>query len=128
MKRLYISAAILLALAGLAACHVFCLGKLITGLDELLLQAEQQVEAENWSRAEALTRQALDDWETHSRYLHVTLRHEDIDGVLVSFHETLAFLTGQERQPSEYAAANAQLRVRLSLLLEAELPTLKNLL
>ena len=42
--------------------------------------------------------------------------------------EALAFLEGEEKQSAEYAAVNARLLTQLELLVEAELPTLTNLL
>ena len=42
--------------------------------------------------------------------------------------EALAFLEGGEKQPAEYAAVNARLLTQLGLLVEAELPSLTNLL
>lgn len=128
MKRIWISTAIILAMAAVIGCHVLYLGHFTDRLIDLLTQAEQQVEQEDWSRGEALTRQALEDWERHDFYLHTIMRHEDIDAILTSFHEALAFLAGGEQQPAEYAAANARLITQLSLLMEGELPTLKNLL
>lgn len=128
MKRLWISACLILILAIFASCHVLYLSRFTHDLEELLTQAQEQVEAENWAQAESLTRQALAQWEEHAFYLHSTLRHDDIDSILACFHEVLAFLAGQERQPAEYAAANARLLTQISLLLEAELPSPKNIL
>ncbi len=128
MKRLWIAAALIAVLAALAGVHALYLSRLTGELDGLLERAQAQVEGEDWAQAESLTRQALEEWEGNAFYLHSTLRHQEIDSVLVGFHEVLAFLEGQERQPAEYAAANARLRVQISLLLEAELPTLKNIL
>ncbi len=128
MKRLWISAALILALAGLSAAHVLYLRHFTGQLTELLIQAQQLVDEDRWQDADEITRQAAGIWENNAFYLHTTLRHEDIDAILTSFQEVLAFLDGQERQPAEYAAANARLITLLDLLLEAELPTLKNLL
>ena len=128
MKRLWISAALILSLALLAGCHVLYLGRLTGELVDLLDQAQEQVLQDDWSQAEALTSQSLKLWQRHEFYLHSTMRHNDIDTVLVAFHEVLAFLEGQERQPAEYAAANRRLTTQLELLLESELPTLQNLL
>ena len=127
MRRLWISVALILALAGLAGGHVLYLDRLTGELTSLLDQAQQRVAADDWGQAEDLTRQALALWQDHDIYLHTTMRHDDIDGVLVAFQEVLAFLEGQERQPAEYAAANRRLTTQLELLLEAELPTLSNL-
>lgn len=128
MKRIWIAVTIILTIAAAIGCHVLYLGSFTARLNELLSQAERQVELQNWSQGEALTRQAMEDWESHDFYLHTVLRHEDIDAILTSFQEALAFLTGGERQPAEYAAANARLITRLKLLIEGELPTLKNIL
>ncbi len=57
-----------------------------------------------------------------------TLRHTDTDAIQISMDEALAFLEGGEKQPAEYAAVNARLLTQLELLVEAELPTLTNLL
>lgn len=128
MKRLWAAAGILALLAALAGWHTVYLSRLTEELDALLTQAEAQVEQENWSRGEALTRQALDLWKENERYLHIALRHQDVDGVFTGFHEVIAYLEGGERQPAEYAAANARLRVQLSLLREEEMPSLQNIL
>lgn len=128
MKRIWISVALILVMAALATWHVVHLNQLTSQLTDLLTQAEQQVTDGNWSRAEALTRQAQEQWDGHAFYFHTTMHHEDIDAVLVSFHEVLAYLEGQEQQPAEYSAANSRLITQISLLMEGELPSLKNLL
>ena len=128
MKRLFISAVIILSLTVLAGCHVLYLRHLTGELIGLLDQAQEQVAEDDWAQAEALTRDALATWTANDFYLHSTLRHNEIDTVLVAFQEVLAFLEGQERQPAEYAAANRRLTAQLELLLESELPTLQNLL
>ena len=92
MKRLWISAALILSLALLAGCHVLYLGRLTGELVDLLDQAQEQVLQDDWSQAEALTSQALKLWQRHEFYLHSTMRHNDIDTVLVAFHEVLANL------------------------------------
>ena len=128
MKRLWISAVIILSLTVLAGCHVLYLRHLTGELIGLLDQAQEQVAEDDWAQAEALTRDAMAIWTANDLYLHSTLRHNEIDTVLVAFHEVLAFLEGRERQPAEYAAANRRLTAQLELLLESELPTLQNLL
>lgn len=128
MKRLWISAVIILSLTVLAGCHVLYLRHLTGEVIGLLDQAQEQVAEDDWAQAEALTRDAMAIWTANDLYLHSTLRHNEIDTVLVAFHEVLAFLEGRERQPAEYAAANRRLTAQLELLLESELPTLQNLL
>lgn len=128
MKRLYVSAGLILLLAALSGLHVWCLGRFTDQLADLLTQAQEQVEREDWAEAVRLTRQARERWADHEGYLHITLRHTDTDAIQISMDEALAFLEGGERQPAEYAAVNARLLTQLGLLAEAELPTLTNLL
>lgn len=128
MKRICIALSLILVMAALSAWHVIRLARFTEEVNDLLTQAQEQVAGNDWQQAEALTRQALEQWEDKAFYLHTTMHHEDIDAILNTFHEVLAYLEGQERQPAEYAAANARLITQLSLLLESEQPTLKNLL
>lgn len=128
MKRLYISVGLLALLAALAAWHICYLHTFTDDLTGLLTQAQEQVKADDWTQAEALTQQARDRWVKNEAYLHTTLHHADIDAILISFDEAMAFLQGKEHQPAEYSAVNARLLTQLELLIEGELPTWKNLL
>ena len=128
MKRLYVSLGLIALLALMCGAHTVYLSRFTDELTGLLTQAQEQVEREDWEGAFQLTRQAKEQWVGNDGYLHITLRHTDIDAILVSFDEALAFLQGSEHQPAEYAAVNAKLLTQLALLLEAELPTITNLL
>lgn len=128
MKRLYVSLGLIVLLAVLCGVHTIHLSRFTDELAGLLTQAQEQVEHGDWDGAFQLTRQAKERWVDHEGYLHITLRHTDIDAILVSFDEALAFLQGSEHQPAEYAAVNAKLITQLALLLEAELPTITNIL
>lgn len=128
MKRLYIALGLVALLAVLCTVHTIYLGRLTAELSGLLAQAQEQVERGDWAGADRLTRQSKEIWVEHEGYLHTTLRHTDIDAILVSFDEALAFLRAGERQSAEYAAVNARLITQIGLLLESELPTLTNLL
>ena len=124
MKRLYIALGLVALLAVLCTVHTVYLGQLTADLSGLLAQAQEQVERGDWAGADRLTRQSKEIWVEHEGYLHTTLRHTDIDAILVSFDEALAFLRAGERQSAEYAAVNARLITQIGLLLESELPTL----
>lgn len=128
MRRLYVSAALIALLAALSGLHIWHLNDLTGQLTAMLTQAQELAEQEDWEKAARLTREVKDRWMDHEGYLHVTLHHEDIDAILISLDETLAFLEGAEKQPAEYAASNARLITQLGLLVEAELPTITNLL
>ncbi len=128
MRRLWVSAGLVVLLAVLSGLHVWHLNGFTGQLTGLLTQAQELAALEDWEGAARLTRQAKDRWTGHESYLHITLRHTDIDAILVSLDETLAFLEGGEKQPAEYAAVNARLLAQLALLVEAEVPTLTNIL
>ena len=128
MKRLFVSLGLIALLAALSGAHTLYLSRFTDELTGLLTQAQEQVEREDWGGAVRLTREAQEQWAANDGYLHITLRHADIDAILVSFDEALAFLQANEHQSAEYAAVNARLLAQLGLLLEAELPTVTNLL
>ncbi len=128
MRRLWISVGLIALMAALSGLHIWHLNDFTGQLTAQLTRAQELAEREDWEGAARLTRQAKDRWTGHEGYLHITLRHADIDAILVSLDETLAFLEGAEKQPAEYAAANARLLTQLGLLVEAELPTITNLL
>lgn len=128
MKRICVSLGLIAVLAVLCGVHTVYLGRFTGRLTGLLTQAQEQVEQGDWEAATRLTRQAKEQWAGHEGYLHIMLRHADTDAILVSIDEALAFLQGREHQPAEYAAVNARLITQLTLLLEAELPTVTNLL
>ena len=128
MRRLYLSVGLIALMAALSALHVWHLNDLTGQLTAQLTQAQALAQREDWDGAARLTRQAKERWTGHEGYLHTTLRHTDIDAILISLDETLAFLEGSEKQPAEYAAANARLLAQLALLVEAEVPTLTNIL
>jgi len=128
MRRLYISIALIALMAAGSGLHIWHLNSFIGQITNLLTQAQEQVDREGWDEAARLTHEAKNRWMAHEGYLHVTLRHTDTDAIQLSMDEALAFLEGGEKQPAEYAAANARLMGQLGLLVEAELPTLANLL
>ena len=128
MKRLYLSIGLIALLAVLSGLHIWQLNRVTGQLTGLLTEAQELVEREDWEGAARLTRQAKERWMECEGYLHITLRHADTDAIQISMDEALAFLEGGEKQPAEYAAVNARLITQLGLLVEAELPTLTNLL
>lgn len=127
MRRLIASILLVAALAGGAAGHVWYLTEQTQSISQQLQQAHEKVESGDWDGAYTLTQQAWEQWEGQMLYLHTTLHHQDIDQVSTAFRETLAILKQQE-QPGEYVAANARILYQLELLVEAELPSLKNIL
>ena len=126
MKRLYIAAALLIALLGASLTNAWYAQRLTGGMREELSRAQHLTEQGNWGRAEALTRQVYEDWQSHHFYLHALMRHSDTDQVLRAFRTVLEYLQLQE--PDQYNAANADLMAQLELLAEMEQATVVNVL
>lgn len=127
MKRLFISMVIILALALLATLHVVQLEQLTDKLIGQLEAAEACLKREDWAGAKKSAQTVSEEWERQAFYLHTTLRHTDIDAIRTSLKEALAYLDSRE-DVAECLAVTAKLINQLELLIEAELPTIKNLL
>ena len=126
MRRLWIACGILAALFAAALYNTWHLDRLTASLSDQLTRAEACAEAGNWEEAARLTEEAFDEWDSHTVYLHVLLRHADTDEVYTSFREVEGFL--RTREPQEYAASNARLIARLELVASMEQFNLQNLL
>ena len=126
MKRLWTAAALLLFLLGASLTNAWYAQNVTDGMRGRLRQAQTLAEQGDWSRAEALTRQAYEDWQGLHFYFHTTMRHSDTDQVLRGFRTVLEYL--QLREPDQYNAANADLMAQLELLAEMEQPTVVNVL
>lgn len=127
MKRLCLSAAVILLLAALCGLHLFRLDRLTGQLIRQVEQVDDCLYRDDWEGARAAVREAYALWEAHALYLHTTLHHEDIDAVRASLRESMAYLEAREDK-AECLAVNARLVNQLELLLEAELPSIKNLM
>lgn len=127
MKRLWISALIILLLAGAASVHVAHLETFTNELIGQLETVETSLNQRNWAGAKRTVQAVWDQWERQGFYLHTTLRHTDIDAIRASMQEILAYLSSRE-DTAECQAATAKLINQLELLLEAEQMSIKNLL
>lgn len=126
MKRLWIAAALLLALLGASLLNGWYAEKLTGEMRKQLGQAQAWAQQGIWSRAEAVTRQVYEDWQRRHFYFHTTMRHSDTDQVLRGFRTVLEYVRLQE--PDQYYAANADLMTQLELLAEMEQPVVANVL
>lgn len=126
MKKGWVAAGLLAAMAALGLWHVNTLSRLTDRLRQDLAQAETFAEQGDWAEAGQLTSQVSRQWDDRRMYLHITLDHETADQISTSFAEVLEFL--EHREAGEYSAANVRLMEQLELLGEAERPLLENLL
>ena len=127
MKRLWISAGLIALLVILAAFHVWKLSNYTSNLEQQLELVQRHLNREDWENATPLLHDAYRQWEDKGFYLHTMLRHEDIDDIRASFREAMSYLDSRE-DAAECAAILGRLRNQLELLLEAELPSIRNLL
>lgn len=126
MKRLWIAAALLMVLLGASLANGRHAQALTGEMRESLRQAQDLAEQEDWGRAESLTRQVYEDWQSHHFYFHTVMRHGDTDEILRAFRTVLEYL--QLREPDQYNAANADLMAQLELLAEMEQASVVNVL
>lgn len=127
MKRLVISVGIIGLFIVLACLHVNHLTLLTQNLTEQLDSVRANVQQDYWSAAQTAAQEIDRNWEKHAFYFHTTLHHTDIDAIRSSLKELAAYLESREDK-AECLSVIAKLDNQLELLLEAELPTIKNLL
>lgn len=127
MKRLCLAAAVLAALCAAAVFNVMHITRLAGQITGELSQAQTCAQSGDWDRAAELTGRAEQTFQDQAFYLHITLRHSDIDTVETAFREVGQLIAHRERL-GEYAAANARLIAQVRLLAESEAFTLKNIL
>lgn len=126
MKRLWIA---LLLLALILACtlwNISYLGRFTEQVTGVLTEAQAKAETGDWPGAASLTDQAFSLWESREPYLHITLFHSDTDEIYVGFREVMEYIGTQE--DGDYAAANAKLIAKLSLLYKMDQLNLENVL
>lgn len=126
MKRLWIAAALLLALLGASLANAWYAQSLTDSMREQLRLAQALTKQDDWDKAELLTRQAYEDWQKNHFYFHTAMRHSDTDQILRAFRSVLEYLELQE--PDQYNAANADLIAQLELLAEMEQASVVNVL
>lgn len=125
MKHLWYATALILFLFAVTLINVRYLNHFTNDLSSMLLQAQQLAEENKPLEAEKLTREAQERFDRQSFYLHVTLPHQSIDAVKISFHEVLEYLQDGD-STAVYTSTNAKLLTQLQLLSEAEQLTFKN--
>ncbi len=126
MKRLWIAAGLLILLLAASLTNAWYVQSVTGEMGERLRQAQTLAEGDDWTRAEAMTRQVYEDWQARHFYFHTLMRHSDTDQVLRAFRQVLEYLRLQE--PDQYNAANADLIAQLELLAEMEQATVVNVL
>ncbi len=127
MHRLWISLAVLAALACAGFGNTCYLGGLTGELTGRLERAQDCAAQGDWETAAEETDAALRRWNSREGYLHTVLQHRDTDEILLGFQQVQQLIDHHE-DSEEYAAANAVLITRIGLLHEMEQLNWKNLL
>lgn len=127
MKRAWIAGSILILLCALSIWSGLSLGRFTEDITASLEQAQSMAVKGSWQEAARITSNAERRFQERTFYLHVTLRHNDIDAVETSFREVEQLLAYGDRL-EVYAAANAVLIAQLELLSESEHFALRNIL
>ena len=127
MKHAWIAGSILVLLCAAALWSGLHLDRFAESVTTSLHQAQSMAERGSWEEAARVTQSAGRRLQDEAFYLHISLRHNDLDEVETGFREVEQLLAHQERL-GEYAAANARLIVQLELLAESEHFSLHNVL
>lgn len=127
MRRAWTAGSVLVLLCAAALWNGLYLGRFTDNLVSSLEQAQGMAEKGSWEEAARITGNAERRFQEQAFYLHVTLRHSDIDAVEAGFREVEQLLAHRERL-GEYAAANARLTAQLELIAQSERFSLHNVL
>ncbi len=126
MKPFWISLSIIIAMFTAFFLNGQYLDRFLSPLEDQLLAAEEAANAEDWDAASAMTQEVKDAWFQKHSYLHITLRHLEIDQTQTSLEQVLSYLEHQSLE--NYAAANAALIRQLELIRKMESLNIENLL
>jgi hypothetical protein len=126
MRRLWWAVALLLALVAASLLNAWQAQTFSDSLTAQLTEAQQLATEGQWAESYAVTQRAYDRWQNRHTYLHIVMRHGDTDQILRAFHQVLQYLELQNLD--QYAAANTDLIVQITLLAEMEQASLVNVL
>lgn len=118
MRRLWVSLALLAALAVLGHWNEGQIEALCADLTTLVEDSAAAADAGDWRQAEALSHEAETLWRQRTPTLHMVLRHDVINGVTSGLEEAHALARWQEG--AEFAASCARVLHSLRALAESE--------
>lgn len=126
MRCVLVSCAILIAILASTMASSRYFQAFTISVGEQLQQAQALAEAEDWSAVRDKTSAARDAWQEKEVYIHITLRHSDINEVHKGFERVEACIRAEEFV--EYTVANAELIAHLELINQSEMLDIENVL
>lgn len=93
---------------------------------EEVQQADSLAQENDWAGAETALKRGYKDWKHSQTYLHIVIRHEELNNAESMYLRAEAF--AKTRELSEFRAELAGLRNQLQLLAEMERISIKNVL
>ena len=126
MKYFWIPAAVLAALLAASLWNARQIEAAVEPWRETVGEAVISAERDDWDKALNAMRAARDDWYAHHAYFHIVIAHDELDKVDALFAEAESFAI--ERDMSEFRAETAELSEQLSILVETQKLTIRNVL
>ena len=126
MKYFWIPAAVLAALLIASLWNARQVEAAVEPWRTAVEAAVSSAERDDWDAALDTVREARDDWYAHHAYFHIVIAHDELDKVDALFAEAESFAI--ERDMSEFRAEMAELSEQLSILVETQKLTVRNVL
>lgn len=95
MKRLWIGVALLVVMLAGSVAMMLLSHRFYRNFSDTLESAADAALSENWSAAEALTRQATQQWQRHRRFLASFTDHEPVEDVQLLLSRLVLFQNAQ---------------------------------
>lgn len=125
MKHLWIGLSLVAAVVGFCLWSAWYVRGAVQDTSELLQEAYEAADAEDFARARDAVRAASDTWNRHGGYFGTVLRHDEIDGVVEEFARLRVTVLAGDRD--EFLPGCAALLETLDHVRDMELPIFANL-
>lgn len=126
MKALMAPVAVLAGLLALCLWNAWYLRDCCAQWEEQLAVIDALAVRENWEEAAQQTEALYKDWKSRGTWLHITMRHQELDEAEDLFCRALVL--AEEEDSVEFRAAAAELGSQLRLLCEMEQVRWENVL
>ncbi|NLW64798.1 MAG: DUF4363 family protein [Clostridiales bacterium] len=124
MTKELVAAAILILIPIAAFINIGYIERTTDYLMEQIDSASEQMLSGDTDSASETLENAYAEWQSHDRYAHIMLRHDEVVAVSEAFSDLRSELQGGDASPVLFEA----LRERLRGLLEMELPSFESVL